>query len=254
MTAATSRSIPASSSTTSSTIPTSRRCFRISASRRTQATWAFRCRSTAAVSNGAAPTVRSIFAQKRNFFSPSFLWMLREILRFNRQCVEDRDAGQLAHRSIGEYLEHRKFSPKLSRQLPDPDGGSDLVDAAHQDARLSGRRLRLVLREPPPRSTMSGRPGGRSPAARAAIWRNCSQPLGRRVRLGAPVNTIIRDAFGVTIWAGDAAPQRFDHVDHRRAQRPGAGDARRPLAGRAKHPVGDRLPAEPRRAASRSQR
>ena len=77
---------------------------------RTQATWAFRCRSTAAGSNGAAPTVRSIFAQKRNFFSPSFLWMLREILRFNRQCVEDRDAGQLAHRSIGDYLEHRKFS------------------------------------------------------------------------------------------------------------------------------------------------
>ena len=55
--------------------------------------------------------VRSIFAQKRNVFSPSFLWMLREVLRFNRQCVEDRDAGQLAHRTIGDYLEHRKFSP-----------------------------------------------------------------------------------------------------------------------------------------------
>ena len=84
--------------------------------------------------------VRSIFAQKRNFFSPSFLWMLREVLRFNRQCVEDRDAGQLAHRTIGDYLEHRKFSPALPRQLPDPDGGGDLVDAAHQDARLSGRQ------------------------------------------------------------------------------------------------------------------
>ena len=110
MTARTSRSIPASSSTTSSTIPISRRCLPISASPRMRATWAFRCRSTAAGSNGAAPVCRSIFAQKRNFFSPSFLWMLREILRFNRQCVEDRDAGHLAHRSIGDYLEHRKFS------------------------------------------------------------------------------------------------------------------------------------------------
>ena len=93
---------------------------------------------------------RAIFAQKRNFFSPSFLWMLREILRFNRQCVEDRDAGHLAHRSIGDYLEHRRILGQLPRQLPDPDGRCDLVDTAHQDARLSCRGLRLVLREPPP--------------------------------------------------------------------------------------------------------
>ena len=53
---------------------------------------------------------RAIFAQKRNFFSPSFLWMLREILRFNRQCVADRGAGLLGHATIGEYLQERRFS------------------------------------------------------------------------------------------------------------------------------------------------
>jgi predicted NAD/FAD-binding protein len=36
---------------------------------------------------------RSIFAQARNAFSPSFLRMLSEIMRFNRVCVADRDAG-----------------------------------------------------------------------------------------------------------------------------------------------------------------
>ncbi len=55
-------------------------------------------------------TYRSIFAQKRNVFSPSFLWMLREILRFNRQCVADREAGQLGGMTIGQYLERRGFS------------------------------------------------------------------------------------------------------------------------------------------------
>ncbi len=34
----------------------------------------------------------SIFAQKRNLLRPSFLWMIREILRFNRSCLEDRAA------------------------------------------------------------------------------------------------------------------------------------------------------------------
>jgi predicted NAD/FAD-binding protein len=32
------------------------------------------------------------------------------------------------------------------------------------------------------------------------------------VRLASPVKTILRDAFGVMIWVGDAAPERFDHV------------------------------------------
>ena len=58
---------------------------------------------------------------------------------------------------------------------------------------------------------MSGRPGD-GQRRLAQLSEKLLKPLGRRVRLGAPVNTIIRDAFGVTIWAGDAVPQRFDHV------------------------------------------
>lgn len=52
----------------------------------------------------------SLFAQKSNLVSPSFLWMLREILRFNKQCLADRDAGVLQGKSIGDYLVFRKFS------------------------------------------------------------------------------------------------------------------------------------------------
>ncbi len=52
----------------------------------------------------------SLFAQKRNLVSPSFLWMLREVLRFNKQCLLDRDAGVLQGKSIGDYLVFRTFS------------------------------------------------------------------------------------------------------------------------------------------------
>ena len=56
-------------------------------------------------------TLGTLFAQKRNLMRPSFLWMVREILRFNKICLLDRAAGHLTHRSIGAYLDWRGFSP-----------------------------------------------------------------------------------------------------------------------------------------------
>jgi predicted NAD/FAD-binding protein len=56
-------------------------------------------------------TLGTLFAQKRNLMRPSFLWMVREILRFNKTCLLDRAAGHLSERSIGDYLDWRGFSP-----------------------------------------------------------------------------------------------------------------------------------------------
>lgn len=58
-------------------------------------------------------TFASIFAQKRNIFSISFLLMLKEIVRFNRCCVADRNSGYTAGLSIGDYLQKRKFSVRF---------------------------------------------------------------------------------------------------------------------------------------------
>lgn len=55
----------------------------------------------------------SVFAQRRNIASPSFLWMLREIVRFNKQCLQDRDSGYLDGMTIGDYLQSRRFSDRF---------------------------------------------------------------------------------------------------------------------------------------------
>lgn len=55
----------------------------------------------------------TLFAQKRNLVSPSFWWMLKEILRFNRQCLADRQAGLLDRVTIGDYLALRGFSARF---------------------------------------------------------------------------------------------------------------------------------------------
>jgi uncharacterized protein len=56
----------------------------------------------------------SLFAQKRNVVSLPFLFMLREILRFNKICVEDRNSGYTSALSIGSYLKKRQFSVRFT--------------------------------------------------------------------------------------------------------------------------------------------
>jgi predicted NAD/FAD-binding protein len=57
-----------------------------------------------------------LFAQRRNLLSPSYLLMLAEIMRFNRQSVADLQAGQLTGMTLGNYCRWRRFTPRL---LPD---------------------------------------------------------------------------------------------------------------------------------------
>lgn len=154
---------------------------------------------------------RSIFAQKRNFFSPGFLWMLREILRFNRLCVDDRDAGLLGGMTIGDYLRSRRFS----------DGFRDDYLIPMAAAIWSTPRIRML--DFPADTFVSFFENHRLIHDRRPTWRTVTggsrryldrllAPLGDRVRLASPVNTILRDPFGVSIQAGDRHPDRFDAV------------------------------------------
>ena len=154
---------------------------------------------------------RSIFAQKRNFFSPSFLWMLREILRFNRQCVADRDAGLLGHATIGEYLQERRFSAGFRDNYLIPMAAAiwstpraRMLDYPAETFIGFFENHRLVHDERPCWRTVTG--GAKNYLERLLA------PLGDRLRPSSPVKTIVRDAFGVTVWAGDRPPERFDHI------------------------------------------
>ena len=59
--------------------------------------------------------LKSIFAQRRNLFSPGFLSMLQEIFKFNQICKEDLAAGRLCGSSFDEYLKSRRFSTRLKQ-------------------------------------------------------------------------------------------------------------------------------------------
>jgi predicted NAD/FAD-binding protein len=152
-----------------------------------------------------------IFARRRNALSPSFLWMLREILRFNRQCVADRDSGFVGHSTIGEYLARRKFSAAFRDDYLIPIAAAiwstphaEMLDYPAVAFISFFENHRLIHDERPVWRTVTG--GSRNYLDRLLA------PLGDNLRLGTPVRSILRDAFGATVWAAGGDAERYDHV------------------------------------------
>ena len=65
----------------------------------------------------AGNNLNTLFAQRRNLLSPTFLNMVGDILRFNRESVADLDAGRLdTEETLGEYLKRNGYGQAFTRQ------------------------------------------------------------------------------------------------------------------------------------------
>ena len=65
-----------------------------------------------------------LFAQPQNLFSPSYLKMLLEILRFNKLALADLKAGRLGDGSLGRYLLANGFSARFRNDYLLPMGAA----------------------------------------------------------------------------------------------------------------------------------
>lgn len=64
----------------------------------------------------AGNNLNTLFAQRRNLLSPSFLSLVMEILRFNRQAIADLEAGNLTSgETLEDYLTRHSFSDFFRR-------------------------------------------------------------------------------------------------------------------------------------------
>jgi predicted NAD/FAD-binding protein len=153
----------------------------------------------------------SIFAQKRNLLRPSFLLMIREILRFNKTCLLDRDAGHLASRSIGDYLDWRGFSPGFTNNY--------LVPMAAAIWSMPAAKMMLF----PAEHFVNFFDNHRLIYSRQHQWRTVTggsrnyldkllEPLGERLKLGLGVRAVNRSQTGVTIIDDSGQEAHFDKV------------------------------------------
>ena len=166
-------------------------------------------------------TYRAIFAQKRNVLSVPFLWMLREIGRFNSQCLADRDAGLLSGLSIGQYLVKRRFSGSFRDNYLIPMAAAiwstpriKMLDFPAETFVNFFENHRLVHHERPMWRTVAG--GARN------YLNKLLAPIGNGLRLSSPVNTVGRDPFGCDPPGRPCCPGAIRSPGDRLSQRPGS--------------------------------
>ena len=87
----------------------------------TSMSFSVRCDRTGLEYNGTS--LDGVFAQRRNLWSPPFLRMLFDILRFNRRGLHDLDSAPI-DQTVGEYLREQGFSEVFARQYLLPMGAA----------------------------------------------------------------------------------------------------------------------------------
>ena len=155
-------------------------------------------------------SLAQVFAQRRNVVSMPFLWMLREILRFNRQCRADKADGLLAGISIGNYLKLRDFSQRFIDDYLIPMAAAiwstpriRMMDFPAETFVTFFENHRLIDFERPVWRTVKG-------GARTYLDKLLA-PLGERVRLREPVTAVHREGDGVRVATARGAA-RYDAV------------------------------------------
>ncbi|MBS3958969.1 MAG: FAD-dependent oxidoreductase [Xanthomonadaceae bacterium] len=155
-----------------------------------------------------ATTLDALFCQRRNLLSPSFLGMVRDILRFYREAgalLADPGPGP----SLGEYLERHRYSrlfreahlvPMASALWSSPSARILDFPAKYLVRFMDHHRMLQVDGRPQWRTVVGG--SARYVEAMRARWTV-------DVRLACPVRRVLRDADGVTV-EHVAGSERFD--------------------------------------------
>jgi len=155
-------------------------------------------------------SINSLFAQRRNFFRPSFLRMIADILRFNREC-RALLGGEDDRLTLGEYLDAHRYSRAFREQYVVPMGMS--IWSATESAMLSfPARFFVEFFDKHGFLNVDDRPVWQAVKGGSREYaRRLTAPFIDRIRLSTPVLGVKRDAGGVTVRTGGGA-ERFDYV------------------------------------------
>jgi uncharacterized protein len=161
--------------------------------------------------NNWIETAQGLFAQPRNLVSPSYLWMLRDILTFNQQSVEDYNAGRLTGLTLADYFRRRHFAPRLLTDYLAPMGAAiwsapsaEMLNFPAENFVAFFNNHRLLQYDRPVWRTVKG--GSRR------YVEKLTSAFRDRMRLGCEVTSIERTAHGVIVHDNHGRSDTFDHV------------------------------------------
>jgi uncharacterized protein len=170
--------------------------------------FSLRCERSGLEYNGTS--LNTLFAQRTNALRPSFLRMLADILRFNKQS-RALLAGDDDGLTLGDYLEANHYSRVFREQYLVPMGKA--IWSASEQAMLGfPARFFVEFFDKHGFLNVDNRPiwqvvkgGSRE------YMRKLTAPFLHRVKLNSPVTAIRRDPAGVTLRTR-AEEHRFDQV------------------------------------------
>jgi predicted NAD/FAD-binding protein len=156
-------------------------------------------------------TAEGLFAQPKNLLSPSYLWMLRDILTFNATSIEDRAAGKLTGLTLRQYFAKRGFAPRLLTDYLAPMGAAiwsapsdQMLDFPAENFVAFFSNHRLLQYDRPVWRTVKG--GSRRYVEKlTAAFRD-------RLRLGCAVTSVERTPYGVAVRDNHGGNETYDHV------------------------------------------
>lgn len=168
-----------------------------------------KCERTGVEYNGT--TLNTLFAQRRNLFRPSFLRMIKDILRFNKEASAWLQTGD-DETTLGEYLEANGYSQVFQDHYIIPMGAAIwssgragmLAFPARYFMRFFHNHGMLSVDERPVWRVIQG--GSRS------YVEPLTQGFRENIRLSTPVDSVSRDGQGVTVKPLGGETERFDAV------------------------------------------
>ena len=181
-------------------------------------------------------TAMGLFAQPRNLLSPSYLRMLRDVLRFNLQSTEDYLAGRLAGLTLGDYFRTNNFAPRLLTDYLAPMGAAIWSAPANEMLEFPAENFiaffsnhRLLQYDRPVWRTVKG--------GSQCYVEKLTAAFRDQIKLGCAVTAIERTAHGVLVHDSSGNTDIYDHVviashsDQALAMLPDADEPERSILG-----------------------
>jgi predicted NAD/FAD-binding protein len=180
-------------------------------SRATEMSFSVSCQRTGLEYGGN--DLNTLFAQRRNIFNIPFLGMLKDILRFNKEAIQDLEGGQLKEGvTLGEYLKEKGYGARFASHYLIPMGSaiwSSTLDEMMDFplvffVRFFKNHGLLSVNDRPQWRVIEG--------GSSAYLQPLVAKFKDRIQLGARITHVQRSGHDVVIKFEEGSQQIFDQV------------------------------------------
>jgi predicted NAD/FAD-binding protein len=158
----------------------------------------------------AGSNLASVFAQPSNLVSPSFLRMLRDLMRFNKQTSLLAAAGTPIRGTLGQFLDEGGYGHELRQLYLHPMAACIWSTPSAQVNRFPLQTF-VTFCHNHGLLAVTNRPQWRTVAGGAREYVRKIAATLPDVRLNSAVRRVVRDAQGVAV-STDLGTERYDQV------------------------------------------